>query len=211
VILEDDCLPSPDFFRFTATALDRFRTDERIMHISGSSFRRGRRYGPHTYTFSRYNHGWGWATWKRAWNLFDREMLGLERFLTTAANQGFWDSAKERRYWTRTFRQARDGRVDAWDYQWKYSLWKEGGLCLYPEKNLISNLGFGPHATNTFDGSGDKGSRPLEPLGEISHPEFLIRHRRADQDNFRKMYWGSLMERFQHRVRKLRSLWGKRS
>ena len=45
IILEDDCLPSPDFFRFAAVMLERYRTEEKVMHISGVNFQDGRRRG----------------------------------------------------------------------------------------------------------------------------------------------------------------------
>ena len=35
IILEDDCLPHPTFFRFCEELLDRYRDDERIMTVSG--------------------------------------------------------------------------------------------------------------------------------------------------------------------------------
>lgn len=210
IILEDDCLPSPDFFRFAAEGLDRYRHDERVMHISGSSFRGGRRFSTDSYTFSRYNHGWGWATWKRAWDRMDLEMAGLERFLVAADQTRFWDSSKERRYWSKVFRGARDLKVDAWDYQWKYTLWKEGGLALYPEANLVTNLGFGAGATNTTNDGGGKGQRPWERLGEISHPAFILRHRPADRANFLAMYWGTPLERWRARTRKALRLLGGR-
>ena len=38
IILEDDCLPNPSFFPFCSELLARYRTDEKIMHISGSCF-----------------------------------------------------------------------------------------------------------------------------------------------------------------------------
>ena len=38
IILEDDCLPHPTFFRFCQEMLQRYATDERIMHISGNNF-----------------------------------------------------------------------------------------------------------------------------------------------------------------------------
>ena len=38
IILEDDCLPGMDFFRFCEELLDRYRDDERIMMIGGTNF-----------------------------------------------------------------------------------------------------------------------------------------------------------------------------
>lgn len=203
IILEDDCLPSPEFFPFAAALLDKYRHDDRVMHINGSNFHQGRRWSDHGYYFSRYNHGWGWATWKRAWDHFSLDLSGLEAFLVDADRNRFWDSNKERRYWTKTLRQARDLVVDAWDYQWNYALWARDGLCLYPERNLISNIGFGEGATNTTETGDGKGFLATEALGQWSHPTFSIRNRPADRANFLKMFWGSPWERWTGRLKKL--------
>ncbi len=211
IILEDDCLPSPDFFDFCAQALDRYRDDTRIMQICGSGFHPDPEPVAASYFFSRYNHGWGWATWRRAWDKLDLPLVGLEAFLTEADRTGFWDSPRERTYWRKMFRRTRDWPIDTWDYQWKFSLWKEGGLALYPQANMVTNLGFGEGASNTHQKEVDKGDRPFEALGTLVHPEFVIRHRRADLANFHKMYWGHPWKRWGCRIQKgLRMLWGRR-
>src|SRR3990172_7673250 len=35
IILEDDCLPAPDFFMFAGELLDRFALVPQVMHVSG--------------------------------------------------------------------------------------------------------------------------------------------------------------------------------
>jgi hypothetical protein len=75
IILEDDCLPSDSFFGFCEMMLDCYRDDRRIMMISGNNFQvyRDRLPSSHAYSycFSKYVHVWGWATWRRAWELYD--------------------------------------------------------------------------------------------------------------------------------------------
>ncbi|MEM7601910.1 MAG: glycosyltransferase family 2 protein, partial [Verrucomicrobiota bacterium] len=67
IILEDDCLPAPSFFPFVTELLDRYRDDERVMHIGGSNHQRGAKRTDADYYFSRYEHVWGWGSWSRAW------------------------------------------------------------------------------------------------------------------------------------------------
>ena len=74
IILEDDCLPHPTFFRYCQELLEKYRNDTRIMMISGDNFQFGRNKTEYSYYFSRYTHVWGWATWKRSWSLFDESM-----------------------------------------------------------------------------------------------------------------------------------------
>lgn len=77
IILEDDCLPDPSFFRYCGELLERYRDDERVMNISGvNSLLRGAELGD-SYYFSRYPHIWGWASWRRAWRNYSPDMPGL--------------------------------------------------------------------------------------------------------------------------------------
>ena len=71
IILEDDCLPGEDFFRYAAAALDFYRDDPQVMHINGSSFFPLREETPYSAFFYRYAHIWGWASWRRAWKYYD--------------------------------------------------------------------------------------------------------------------------------------------
>jgi hypothetical protein len=70
VILEDDCLPDPSFFKYCHELLIKYFFDNRIYHISGSQFDDLDKYN-HSYVFSRESHNWGWATWRRAWNHYE--------------------------------------------------------------------------------------------------------------------------------------------
>ena len=72
IILEDDCLPSQSFFWFCEELLERYRHDNRVMHIGGNNFLNGwQKDRDYSYYFSNSGHIWGWATWRRAWKLFD--------------------------------------------------------------------------------------------------------------------------------------------
>ena len=62
IILEDDCLPHPTWFRFAEELLERFRDDERIMCISAQHFQGTNHLLDSSYFFSRYNYCWGWAS-----------------------------------------------------------------------------------------------------------------------------------------------------
>ena len=49
IVLEADCVPDPTFFRFCDEALERYRDDERVMHVAGNNFSQGRRFGASNY------------------------------------------------------------------------------------------------------------------------------------------------------------------
>src|SRR5660398_212016 len=73
VILEDDCLPHPDLFRFCDSLLARYRNDPRVWIITSDNFRRG----DASYYSSKYNHCWGWASWRRPWKHYDGDIASV--------------------------------------------------------------------------------------------------------------------------------------
>lgn len=189
VILEDDCLPHPSFFPFCDEMLERYRTDERVMAISGDNFQRGRRRTPSSYYFSRYVHVWGWATWRRAWRHFDPE---IERWATLRETSWLRDTIGDEsavRYWRAIFDRVAAGSDSIWDCQWLFACWAHNGLSVAPEINLVSNIGFGANATHTR--SADENVANL-PTGEMQfplrHPPQVVRHREADDFESRHLF-----------------------
>jgi hypothetical protein len=138
-------------------------------------------------------------------------MTTLQLFLDHYQNSGFWDSVRERKYWTKIFLEQRAGRIDTWDYQWKFTLWRDQALAVYPNANLVSNLGFNNQATNTVNPDRAKADRDLEqPLrlsgGEWHHPTVVERHKAADVWTFKHLYWGGFSTRLLSKLRKLKQL-----
>src|SRR6266480_8001684 len=76
IILEDDCLPDPSFFPFCEELLERYHDDATVGMICGTNLapRETATNDAASYYFSRYCYIWGWATWRRAWRCYDREM-----------------------------------------------------------------------------------------------------------------------------------------
>jgi hypothetical protein len=54
IILEDDCLPLPNFFLFCEELLIKYRYNKKITHISGNNFQCGIKRGNADYYFSEY-------------------------------------------------------------------------------------------------------------------------------------------------------------
>jgi hypothetical protein len=186
IILEDDCLPDPSFFGFCEALLARYRDDRRVMHIGGSNYLGGRfpeRISPFSYYFSRYNHCWGWATWRRAWANYDAEMShwselrdrdGLTDILTGD------ESAVS--YWKRAFDEVAAGRIDSWSLVWTFSCWINSGLTILPAVNLISNIGFDQRGTHTRNRHSRFANMPTSSIPlPLVDPWFVIRNREADR------------------------------
>ena len=149
IILEDDCLPHPTFFRFCEEMLEIYRDDERIAMISGDNFQFGRKRTEYSYYFSRYTHIWGWASWRRAWNNYDVDMKLWPEIRDGGWLQDWLGNKKSVRYWKKIFEKVYQGKIDTWDYQWTFSCWIQNALTVLPNVNLVSNIGFGSEALHT--------------------------------------------------------------
>jgi len=149
IILEDDCLPDLSFFKFCKDLLVEYRNNASIMHISGDNFLMGKLKMRGDYYFSKNNYIWGWATWRRAWKLYDVEMRSYPYFKADKGVTKIWKDREISRYWTILMDKTYNGNVDTWDYQWMYSLWKNQGLAICPKYNLVENIGFGDEGTHT--------------------------------------------------------------
>jgi FkbM family methyltransferase len=149
IILEDDCLPDPSFFDYCATMLERYRHDDQVFSISGNNLVHNFHIA-HDYLFSKYTHVWGWATWKRSWELYDFS-LSLWNRKETQFKIKQWLSQEEFNYWYGLFDQSMNFQIDTWDYQLLFSSFIHEKLNVHPKKNLVRNIGFGQNATHTKD------------------------------------------------------------
>jgi hypothetical protein len=188
IILEDDCLPRPSFFRFCTELLDKYRHDERIMLISGDNFQFGRQRTENSYYFSRLVHIWGWASWRRAWQLYDTDMQHWPELRET----GWLESIlKDRRFvdhWRLLFDVTYSKELmNVWDYQMTFACWLHDRLNIVPERNLIRNIGFGEQATNTKDVSKFANLPASEMAFPLKHPQTVERNEAADRFTFEQL------------------------
>jgi len=189
IILEDDTLPSPSFFPFCAELLERYRHTQEILHISGDNFQMGRMRGFNSYYFSIYNHNWGWATWRRAWQLYDVDMNRFPELRQDDSWQGIFQSTAERDYWLNMLRMTWEGKIDTWDFQWIFAVWINRGLSVLPNVNLVSNIGFrGDGTHNVSNISSPLAELPTGALGRLDHPLRIAADRRADRFTFSHVF-----------------------
>lgn len=205
VILEDDCLAHADFFPFCETLLERYRDDERIMAICAQNVQFGRRRSPYSYYYSRYNHCWGWATWRRAWNHFDFDMkLWHQEDARELLKYVFPTSEKAADYWARKFQRVSDYQVDSWALRWTFACWMQSGLSIIPEVNLVSNIGYGTAATNTLASSNNPyANLPTNSLDfPLQHPPFVLRNAQADSFTQNTLFQPTLTLRIKDKLRR---------
>jgi hypothetical protein len=161
--------------------LARYRDNHRVGMISGGNLQFGRIRGEGSYYFSRYTHIWGWASWRRAWNLYDREITRWPAFRDQGWLDRLFETQGEREYWRASFQLVFDGKLDTWDCSWTFAALVNGLLQVVPNVNLISNIGFGADATHTHV-EGAHANMPTAALEfPLRHPEFVLQDTDADR------------------------------
>lgn len=148
IILEDDCLPSESFFHYCEELLTYYENDRSVGHISGANFL-NQNHSEESYYFSNYSYSWGWATWRRAWELYDKDLKELPSILNDNLYTKLKLSFKERAYWNSRLIKTYLTKINTWDYQWLFTMWAYNLKSIVPSKNLISNIGFDTRATHT--------------------------------------------------------------
>ena len=206
IILEDDCLPNRSFFFFCQNLLERYQDDERVMMISGSNCQFGISRSDGSYYFSRLPGIWGWATWKRAWKYFDASMRTFPLFKEQKQISNIFESGLVRKYWLDRLSSYYDGLALAWSYAWLYALLAQNGLCICPNKNLVSNIGFTVDATQGRFLDYPFANMDTSELDRIIHPSFVIPATAADfyETKLARDFWSKIINK--ERINKLRSL-----
>jgi len=150
IVLEDDLDLSPYFLRFMEDGLERYCDEPRVMEISG--YRYPVKNVPSRSAFVGHAVGWGWATWKRAWDLFEVDPHKLIARIERAGLQRQFDLEGTAPFMQMLHNAAR-GRLGGWDVRWSATMLLNGGLTLCPPASLANNFGHDGTGTNCNAGS----------------------------------------------------------
>lgn len=150
IVVEDDLLLAPNFLLFMNDALDAYADDDRVAGIHGYMFPVQRQL-PATF-FLRDPGCWGWATWQRAWTLFEPDGQRLKDELLHRGLQPVFDYGGSYPYFRMLCDQI-EGRNNSWAVRWYARVLTLNMLVLYPGVSLVRNSG--------TDGSGTHGKMSM--------------------------------------------------
>ena len=161
IVLEDDLVVSPYFLRFMNDALETYKDEPRVGHIQACDFTQSPRL-PETFLI-KWTGSWGWATWKRAWEMFNpngEELLAqlYERKL----NKRFDFNGKYG--FTRMLRRQTEGKNNSWAIRWNASLFLADILSLNVGRSLVSNEGLDGSGSNSFSHDPYRSKLWMKPL-----------------------------------------------
>ncbi|MBE9598805.1 nucleotide-diphospho-sugar transferase [Pedobacter sp. MC2016-24] len=188
IILEDDCLPALSFFYFCDQMLEKYRKDERIRHISGCNLHSGKTWGEASYYFTESTNIWGWASWRRVWKDYDRDLVQYqESDVRAQLSKIFYDDFLAEQ-WINIFKELKADKINTWDFQLAFLNYFNHGLSVNPNVNLITNIGFRADATHTPNPNAPYSRLPLHEMTEITHPKYMLAEKQADYEVFQKEF-----------------------
>jgi hypothetical protein len=186
IVLEDDCLPDPSFFPFCEELLERYATEEQVLHIGGSNVAEPLTHElPSSYFFSQFSFVWGWASWRRAWAKMSLDLEGFDAFQSENRIQSLSKNPMAQAYMLDKFRATKARENNSWAYAWAYSVLKNNGLSIVPSLNLVQNTGIGEAgATHTKESNKLAKLRASSMAFPLRHPDQIERPKGLDQEIF---------------------------
>ena len=148
IILEDDCVPCDTFFAYCEEMLERYKDDDRISYISGLNHFEEWDCGQYSYFFTKTGAIWGWATWRRAWQLYDYNINAInDTYLKKLLPYQFADKETGKKRiasWEYAHTALQEGaNLSYWDMQWGLVKYSQNQLVIVPKYNQIYNIGVG--------------------------------------------------------------------
>ncbi len=147
IVIEDDIVTSPYFLKFMNEALEFYKDQKKVWHISGWNYPIDSSKLDNVFLW-RFMNCWGWATWSDRWQYFEKNVnKTINEF-----------SKKEIKYlnldnYENTWSQVianKENKINTWAIFWYTTIIKHNGLCLNPSHSLVINIG--------NDGSGEHDS-----------------------------------------------------
>lgn len=146
IVLEDDLVTSPFFLQYMNKGLDVYAENPKVASIHGWCFPNTVFNPPKTF-FLRGTDCLGWATWKRAWNLFEPDAIVLLKALRKQRLEYDFNCNGTYDYMG-MLAAARDGKISSWAVRWRASAFLHGLYTLHPGRSLVRHEGGDGMGTN---------------------------------------------------------------
>ena len=150
IVVEDDLVLAPYFLQFMNDALDVYEDEPQVGHIQACDFTQDPSL-PDTFLI-KFTGSWGWATWKRAWALFNPDGQSLLQQLEQRNLTRRFDFNGKYGF-SRMLRRQIQGKNNSWAIRWNASLFLADVLSLNVGRSLVSNKGFDGTGTNCGAGN----------------------------------------------------------
>jgi hypothetical protein len=166
IVLEDDCLPSPDFFPWVNELLLAFEDNKQVGAICGFQVVPTSVVETNALFWSSNLFVSGaWASWDRVWSSYSsplgnwRSRIPRRRLIKASCY-----SIAGYRWLSSNWDWTNGKELDVWDHQFGASLIEHSRSVIKPPVNLVENIGFNPRGTHTRS---NESQRTLPPSSRL--------------------------------------------
>lgn len=185
ILLEDDCVPQKYFFNFMNTCLRKYKDNDKIFGVSGYTVQIPEhilRQWPYDLYFYPRIGSWGWATWKKAWQLREKDLKAA----CDKAKRESIDICQGGNDVLKMIDQYLEGSLkDVWTLHWVITVYLNNGYYIYPAVSHVNNIGM--DGSGVHIGKTDRFETKIADRGPSRFPDEII----VDEEiynNFRKFY-----------------------
>ncbi len=161
IVLEDDLVASRHFLRYMNDGLTMYEHELRVASIHGYVYPTKTKL-PETF-FIKGADCWGWATWKRAWDVFEAngEMLLIKLRKRKLLRSFDFDNSYG---YTAMLEGQIRGKNDSWAVRWYASTFLRDMFTLYPGHSFVQNIGLDNSGTHAGTSEEFSSSRSAESI-----------------------------------------------
>lgn len=193
IYLEDDTLPSIDFFYFEEDLLEKYKNDERIFSINATNYYPDKTKTNYSYYLSKIGDIWGFGLWRRSWKLYSSEMNDFHEVSKTQVYKNYFFNKKYKFYLETFWKAIISRKLDSWAMQLVYTAVKNNMYFISPSVNMVNNIGKGKSASNI---SVQKYYQEYGTLFPMKHPRLLEYSKKNDIGYFSSMLTGGWFRLF---------------
>lgn len=178
IFIEDDGLGTLDAFLFIQEMLEKYKDDNRIAYVGAVNY--GPKYGDASYFFSREPSAtYFMGTWKRVIDLYDYELDSWRKEISPSIIKKNSLTHKEyfirKRIFDKYVSSIKSGKRDnTYDVQMTYLCYVHNMWSVYPNVNMVSNIGLDGGANNACNVNStfykEYANRATQPLRQLTHP-----------------------------------------
>lgn len=205
IILEDDCIPEPEFFPWVENMLERYKDNEKILSVGGTNLRPQLCEQDVDGVLTKYAMIWGWATWRRAWLKNDKNLDLVADACKRHQFKKWLGKWRAEWYWRYLLAHVKT----SWGYRWAFTHFVHEAYCVIPPVNLVVNIGMsGSDSTHTSTNPYDL---PRSTIGWQCGAEFkdVVANEKLDawiEDN---MFSRNLLQRSKWVLNKIKCVIGR--
>ncbi len=206
IVMEDDLVTSPYFLKFLNDGLSLYENNPEVISVQGYVVPLKGNLPDYFFLIGADNQGW--ATWKRAWDLFEpdgkillKQLKEKKLFIKFDFNNTY--------PFVKMLKDQINGKISSWAIRWVATAYTNNKYILYPSKTLVYNIGYDNLGTNTTSSNwGQLFNSEIYPYPINLEKIPIVENKNAREafENFYKKMHPPLPVRI---IRKISRLWNK--